>query len=985
MPEHVNDALLKGLSKKREDRYDNCKEFVRALIAKPTATDSPENTERKFPEGAVLVNDLPSDQRSGETPPPVWLPAGLSALPSGPSSQPPVVVKPKHGLPSWVWPTVSALAMLVICLFFFLGYVVTDKKAKPEQPIAVAKTAEPKDEDSAEAVPVQEEKAEPENDVPMEKTEETAQPEKVAEEESQPDAPPFKSGFKNIFEAVEKGTLPDVEYFVNNGDDVNRKYGDGNTLLHAAAWGNPDAEVLKYLISQGADVHAKKNDGLTPLGAAKTEEKRAILRAAMTEKKPPTVSPSGFKDIFEAARKGTVRDIEHFLKNGADINSQNNNDEDNAPLHEAAHFNTNVEVLKYIIAQGGDIRGKNKRGRLPQDFAAADNPNIEVLKYFISLGADIKTQNYAGRTMLQEAALFNRNVEVLKYLVSQGADVNGKIRSGMIPLHIAAWGNPSVEVLEFLVSQCSDINVQSNDGKTALHEAAKNNRNTDILKYLISQGANIHAKNKDDKTPLDLADTEEKKAILREAMVPAEAAKLRKQYEEAVKQAQTPYREELEKELALAKKQNNLQLVATLEAEQKHLDSEDAEELSAFTPEKRSLLNAKVRYKKQFETARDAYLKEMDLLAKELVRDARTNDALFVQNEVDRIRNRLNERNHLGEQKLSLIRPKRSQFAPVPVIRMTMELHADGKGRCGISRGMSTDSPEPLFPGMAFPLSAFPKAQAFRGPNGMGRVVFDFRDADPKTTWDASGWGRMFNHMEIDAKRKTLRFESSKLEASQRGSRALFSPGKFSDLPFRVTIEAVVNQKSYLPILYLGLTNRQGEYSHISMWKRPAERLASSHYRRFLQDKTSSDTDILNIEIGDKQPIWAFFELPKVTVENLAHVHYSVEAGNESTNLPPRLDLDVEVVLLDISGKLKATTGFSVAKTDEKVMIGNVSPQAAAFRTGLKVGDEIVRFNGEKRTVEQIQKALDEVQFGDPIAVAVIRNGEEKVFRFHAE
>ena len=464
---------------------------------------------------------------------------------------------------------------------------------------------------------------------------------------------------------------------------------------------------------------------------------------------------------------------------------------------------------------------------------------------------------------------------------------------------------------------------------------------------------------------------------------PVEAKEFRQKFEEAVKQAQTPYRKELEKELALAKKQEKPKIVAVIEAELKHLDSDDATEISVFTPEKKSLLNAKVRYKKQLETARNSYLKEMELLVKELVRNTRTEEAKIVQETYTRLRGRQDERNHLNGQKFSLIKPRRSQIAPVPVIRMTMELHADGRGRYGVSRGMSTDSPKPLFPNSPFPLSAFPKAQAFRGENGMGRIVFDFRNADPLETWTKSGWNYSFNHSIIDTQRRTLLYESSKI------GRPSFSPGKFFDFPIRVTVESVVNPRGYCPMIEIWMITKNGEQACVSLW-RPADasltdkRLFSS-YTHFGQDKSRSQISLPDTRLVGNQPVWTFFELPRTAVENLSSIYCDVQAGHERSISPPPIARDVEVVLLDISGKLKATTGLAVVKAGEKVMVQSVSARTAAFRAGLKQGDEIIRFNSEKRSAEQIQKILAYVKFGDPIAVAVIRNGEEKVFCFHAE
>ena len=53
---------------------------------------------------------------------------------------------------------------------------------------------------------------------------------------------------------------------------------------------------------------------------------------------------------------------------------------------------------------------------------------------------------------------------------------------------------------------------------TPLHWAAsEHQRNVEILQYLISQRADLNAKRYDGLTPLDVADTDEKREILRAA------------------------------------------------------------------------------------------------------------------------------------------------------------------------------------------------------------------------------------------------------------------------------------------------------------------------------------------------------------------------------------------------------------------------------------------------------------------------------------
>ena len=62
------------------------------------------------------------------------------------------------------------------------------------------------------------------------------------------------------------------------------------------------------------------------------------------------------------------------------------------------------------------------------------------------------------------------------------------------------------------------MNAKGIGDNTPLHTAAKWNPHVEVVKYLIERGANVHAENKDGKTPLDVADTDEKKSVLQDAM-----------------------------------------------------------------------------------------------------------------------------------------------------------------------------------------------------------------------------------------------------------------------------------------------------------------------------------------------------------------------------------------------------------------------------------------------------------------------------------
>ena len=286
--------------------------------------------------------------------------------------------------------------------------------------------------------------------------------------------------------------------------------------------------------------------------------------------------------------------------------------------------------------------------------------NVAILKYFISLGANVNVKNNKKWTPLHEAVKYKSNVEFVKLLLSENADVNAKNDIHWTPLHIAVVSHSDVEILKCLVLHGADVNAVTDQRWTPLHLAADHNCSAKIVEYLISQGADLKAKNFGSQIPLAIAKTEEMKKILRDAAninetekntasqqaasipvavtsEPIEVAELREQYNKTVEQAKSLYREALEKELVEVRKSGELNLVLPLEAELKHHNSEHGSKPTDFKPDKRFLLTAKTKYKNQLQAALDAYQKALESLAKKLVDKGREDEALIVNNILDRL------------------------------------------------------------------------------------------------------------------------------------------------------------------------------------------------------------------------------------------------------------------------------------------------------------------------------------------------------------
>lgn len=68
------------------------------------------------------------------------------------------------------------------------------------------------------------------------------------------------------------------------------------------------------------------------------------------------------------------------------------------PLHRAAAFNSNPEIIQALVRLGADINARNKYDWTPLHLAAFKNPNPQVVLVLLDLGADPKARTSDGKT-----------------------------------------------------------------------------------------------------------------------------------------------------------------------------------------------------------------------------------------------------------------------------------------------------------------------------------------------------------------------------------------------------------------------------------------------------------------------------------------------------------------------------------------------------------------------------------------------------------
>ncbi|WP_051304275.1 ankyrin repeat domain-containing protein [Calidithermus chliarophilus] len=95
-------------------------------------------------------------------------------------------------------------------------------------------------------------------------------------------------------------------------------------------------------------------------------------------------------------QSATPADVERAARQGADVKAM---DKDGAtPLHYAARYNGNPEVIALLVRLGAEVNARAQGGWAPLHTAAAINGNPEVVLALLELGADPKARTLDGST-----------------------------------------------------------------------------------------------------------------------------------------------------------------------------------------------------------------------------------------------------------------------------------------------------------------------------------------------------------------------------------------------------------------------------------------------------------------------------------------------------------------------------------------------------------------------------------------------------------
>ncbi|CAM3569333.1 ankyrin repeat domain-containing protein [Zobellia roscoffensis] len=191
-----------------------------------------------------------------------------------------------------------------------------------------------------------------------------------------------------LIKAAGRNELEVITYFTETTDNINHADKDGHTALTAAIQNN-SADVVTYLISKGASVDVLDKNG------------NNLVSYLFNGRGKPREF-----DAKVAALKGKGLDFTQLQG-------------DNSTVWHLAVAKNNLGLLKKVKTFSADINGKDKDGNTPLHYAAMKTENAEILKFLIANGADLKSTTEFGETahdLASENELLAKNKVNLQFL-----------------------------------------------------------------------------------------------------------------------------------------------------------------------------------------------------------------------------------------------------------------------------------------------------------------------------------------------------------------------------------------------------------------------------------------------------------------------------------------------------------------------------------------------------------------------------------------
>lgn len=224
-----------------------------------------------------------------------------------------------------------------------------------------------------------------------------------------------------IVYAVSKSDLQITKYLVEQGADVNVKFGSNFTVLHHCAL-NKFNELGKFLISSGADIHATLTNGYSPFTMAAVKDNLELVRYFLSIEPLSVLSCGMLTDILiDITKEGNLEMLKILAEHGADLTAVKTADFPHLSLIHLAVIKEHLALVEYLL--------ENKYSKFNVDMLDDRNitalmfasfvGNLPIAKLLIEHGANKYLRDIEYKTASQ-VAKENNHPHIVRYLDGGG-------------------------------------------------------------------------------------------------------------------------------------------------------------------------------------------------------------------------------------------------------------------------------------------------------------------------------------------------------------------------------------------------------------------------------------------------------------------------------------------------------------------------------------------------------------------------------------
>ncbi|KAF8204376.1 ankyrin repeat-containing domain protein [Mycena galopus ATCC 62051] len=301
--------------------------------------------------------------------------------------------------------------------------------------------------------------------------------------------------------AVEHELESTVDKLVTAGLSLNteiRFRGRWCSLLHVAAGAGLRDMIVKLLKMYGEEMtvmmRTRNRGGSTALDWAACDGHLEIVRllAPIHNHATPPLTEFETREylshpLIESAVTGNLELSKYLLAEGADVNFHSARD-GRPPLYHAAAHN-HLDMVQFLIASGAD---PNNYGKLCIPLFAACN--TDVAQVLLDAGANLHAEDRDGYNILG-AAVTGADLEMARFFLERGVDPNHEDFDGETPLHWACMRRADARVELLVQFGATTVEHPDRQGRTPVG-IAMDHRDTEIVKMLepLVQDADLKRK-----------------------------------------------------------------------------------------------------------------------------------------------------------------------------------------------------------------------------------------------------------------------------------------------------------------------------------------------------------------------------------------------------------------------------------------------------------------------------------------------------------